>query len=135
MFEQARSLEQKTQEQQTSPEAEEREEPEGHGVVTTEEERERYYIVKAVLREVIDAKRFAFRDMITQCGILLDDTIRKPICRFHFDSSPMYLGLIDEKKQEERVQIEAIDDIYKYADRLKATVGYYDKGISAGNAY
>ena len=121
-------------EQQTSPVTEQREEPGGHGIVTTKEELEGYYIVKAILRETIGMKRVVMRDMVTQCAVLLDNTLRKPICRFHFDSSQMYLGLIDEEKREERIPIETVDDIYQYAGRLKDTVGFYDKGVPAGDA-
>ncbi len=133
-LEQAASLEQKPQEQQTSSEAKEREEPGDHGVVTSEEELEGYYIVKAILREVVDAKRVSIRDVKSYCGILLDNNNVKPICRLHFNRPQKYLGLFDEQKHEERVPIDGLDDIYKYTDRLKATVGYYDKGISAVNA-
>jgi predicted type IV restriction endonuclease len=94
-------------------------------IVTTAEEIEGYYAVKAILHGAVDARRVFMRDMVTQCGILLDDTLRKPICRFHFDSAQMYLGLIDQQKREERVPIESVDDIYSHADRLIATVGYY----------
>ncbi len=94
-------------------------------IVTTAEEIEGYYVVKAVLRGTVDVRRVFMRDMVTQCGVLLDDTLRKPICRFYFESAQMYLGLIDQQKREERVPIDSVDDIYNYADRLVATLGYY----------
>ena len=98
-------------------------------IITTQEELQGYYAVKAILREVVDAKRVTIRDRISYCGILLDNTNRKPICRLHFNSpSRKYLGLFDEHKNEEIVPIDDIDDIYKHAERLKATVGYYHKG-------
>ena len=61
------------------------------------------------------------------CGVLLDHNIRKPICRLWFNRSQKYLGLIDQQKEEERVPIDDLDDIYQYADRLKATVRFYDQ--------
>lgn len=97
------------------------------GIVTTEEELQGYYIVKAILHEVVDTKRVSIRDQINYCGILLDNTNRKPICRLHFNTSQKRLGLFDQDKQEERVPINDIDDIYEYSDRLKATVAYYEK--------
>jgi hypothetical protein len=96
-------------------------------IVTTEEELEGYYLVKSILHEVVDPSRIFHRDTISYMGILLDDNNRKPICRFFFNSEKKkYLGLFDENKKIERVEINNLDDIFKYSDRLKATVGYYD---------
>ena len=97
------------------------------GIVTTEEERQGFYIVRALLHDVVDVKRIEMRDMRSYCGVLLDHSNRKPICRLWFNRSQKFLGLIDQQKQEERVAIEDIDDIFQYADRLKATVRYYDQ--------
>ncbi|GIV82237.1 MAG: hypothetical protein KatS3mg051_1591 [Anaerolineae bacterium] len=94
-------------------------------IVTTEEELEGFRIVRAILREVVDVSRVTHRDVKSYFGILLDDNNRKPICRLHFNASRKYIGLIDQDKNEERVPIESLDDIYKYADQLKQTVGYY----------
>ncbi|MFA6414091.1 MAG: type I restriction endonuclease [Syntrophales bacterium] len=94
-------------------------------IETTEEEREGFHIVKAILREVIPPKRIAMRDVQSYCGILLDDNNRKPLCRFHFNSVQKYLSLFDTDK-EEKLSIEGLDDLYKYAERLKSTVTKYD---------
>lgn len=104
------------------------EEEEESSVVTTEEEIQAYYIVKAILREVIDPKRVAMRDTRTYCGILLDNNNRKPICRLHFNAPQKRLGLFDADKHEDRVPIEDLDDIYKYGERLKATPSFYEEG-------
>ena len=68
------------------------------------------------------------------CSVLLDDNQRKPICRLWLKRSQKYLGLFDEQKHEERVQIGQIDDIFEYADQLKSAVGYYDEGESPNHA-
>ena len=107
--------------------AEDWEEPvaDDNGIVTTEEEIEAYNVVKAILREVVDVKRVAMRDTKSYCGVLLDDNNRKPICRLHFNYSQKYLGLFSGKK-EERIQVESVDDIFKYSDKLKAVINEYD---------
>ena len=97
-----------------------------NGIITTEEEIESYNIIKAILRETIDVKRVAMRDTKSYCGILLDDNNRKPICRFHFNYSQKYLGIFSQKK-EEKVAIECVDDIFKYAEQIKATVAEYEE--------
>jgi hypothetical protein len=95
-------------------------------VVTLEEELEAYRIVQAILREVVDVSRVAKRDLKSYFNVLLDDTNRQPICRFHFHSKTKRIGLFDEKKNEERVQIETLVDIYDHADRLRKAVQFYD---------
>jgi hypothetical protein len=94
-------------------------------VVTTDNEREGYYIVKAILRDLVDARRIAMRDVQSYCGILLDDNNRKPICRLHFNGAQKYIGFLDGSK-EERIAIESIDDIYRHAERLRATIARYE---------
>ncbi|MFN3684671.1 MAG: type I restriction endonuclease [Fimbriimonadaceae bacterium] len=96
-------------------------------VVTTEEEREAYLIVKAIVREVVDPKRVVMRDAESYCAILLDDNNRKPICRLRFGTSKKQLGLFNPDKTEDRVAISDLNDIFQYADRLKATPGFYEK--------
>jgi hypothetical protein len=93
-------------------------------IVTTEEEMEAFYIVRAILREVVDGERIFMRDTQTYCGILLDDNNRKPICRLHFNWAQKYIGLFDENKVETRVAIDSLSDIYSYCDQLRATVAY-----------
>ena len=88
-------------------------------IVTTEEEVEGFYIVKAVLSEILDVDRVFMRDVISYCGILLDDNNRKPICRLHLNTSQKYLGVFDENKKEEKIAINAVKDIYKHSDKIK----------------
>jgi hypothetical protein len=94
-------------------------------IVTTDEEREGYNIIRAILREVVDAKRVVMRDAKSYCAIILDDNNRKPIARLHFNAqSKRYVGLFTDKV-EERVEISSLDDIFALAPRLKATVAEY----------
>jgi hypothetical protein len=94
-------------------------------VVTTDEEREAYYIVKAILRESVDPKRVAIRDAASYCAILLDDNNRKPLCRLYLSGAKKFLGVFDAEKKEERLPIAELQDIFKHADRLKLSAGYY----------
>lgn len=96
----------------------------GTGIVTTEEEVEGYHIVKSILRDVIDVKRITIRDTKSYCGILIDNSNRKPVCRLHFNYSQKYIGIIVDKK-EERIPIDGLDDIYKYADRIRSAISEY----------
>lgn len=101
-------------------------------VVTSGEEMEAFYIVKSILREVIDPQRVAPRDTMSYFGILLDDNNRKPICRLHFNRSQKYIGLFNMQKNEERVAIDTLNDIYKYSERIKGMVMFYENPVADG---
>lgn len=97
------------------------------GIVTTAEELQGYYIVKAILGGTVELSRVVMRDVKAYCGILLDGHRSKPICRLHFNNpARKYIELFDIGKSGEKHRIERLDDIYQYADRLKKTVENYD---------
>jgi len=96
-------------------------------VVTTVEEWEGFYVVKSILREHVDPARIVARDVKSYFGILLDDNNRKPICRLHFNTAQKYVGFFDGgEKQEERVPIDRVDDLYRFGARLKAMAERYE---------
>lgn len=94
---------------------------------TTEEEIEGFFVIKSILREVVDVKRVQMRDTKSYCGILLDDNNRKPIVRLHFNRTQKYIGIFDSDKNETREPIDEIDDIYKHASAIVATVKQYEE--------
>lgn len=100
--------------------------PEKDGIITTQDEIDGYNIVKAILYESVDVDRVIMRDTKSYCGILLDNNNRKPICRLHFNYSQKYLGVITGKS-EERIGIDGVNDIFKYAEQIKATIKEYEK--------
>lgn len=106
---------------------EETKETDEKGIITTEEEIEGYHTVKAILRDAVSPNRVFMRDTLSYCGILLDDNNRKPICRLFFNTSKKAIGLFDENKNITRESIDSIDDIFKYADQLRATAVMYDQ--------
>ncbi|WP_346806980.1 type I restriction enzyme HsdR N-terminal domain-containing protein [Enterobacter chuandaensis] len=95
-------------------------------VITTLEELEGYHVVKAITRAVLEASRITHRDTKSYFGILVDDNNRKPICRLHFNRTQKYIGLFDIEKNETRHPISTVDDIYSFADILKATAALYN---------
>ncbi|MFL5664130.1 MAG: type I restriction endonuclease [Ktedonobacteraceae bacterium] len=96
-------------------------------VVTTSDELQAYYIVKAIVCAVIDAERIVYRDTQNYFGILCDDNNRKPICRLHFNGKQKYINIMDTNKNEERIPIGNLNEIYKLADQLRAAAGSYVK--------
>ena len=100
-------------------------------IVTTEEEMEGFYIVRAILREVVDPERVFYKDWKGYFNIQLDNNIRKPICKLYFNTRQKYISFFDENKKEEKIAIENLTEIYNYSDRIRATIGYYDKKIES----
>lgn len=101
-------------------------------IVTTEDELLAWHIIRAILGATIDAKRVVYRDAQSYCAILLDDNNRRSICRLYFSANKKFLGLFNDQRQEERVAIETVYDISKYADKLRAVVAFYDKPAKQG---
>ena len=95
-------------------------------VVTTIDELEGFHIIKAIARAVIDSHRITHRDTKSYFGVLIDDNNRKPLCRLHFNRNQKYLGLFDLEKNETRHPIKSVDDIYSFADIIRATASLYN---------
>lgn len=97
------------------------------GIVTTDEELQGFMIVQAIMAEVTDISRVCARDTKSYFGILLDDNNRKLICRLRFNTSQKYISIpVNEEKDEVREPIDRLEDIYKHADALRKTIGFYD---------
>jgi hypothetical protein len=90
-------------------------------VETTADELEGFYIVKSLLRDIVDPNRIVHRDTQSYMGILLDNNNRKPLARLHFNRSQKYLGIFDENRQEERVPINNLDEIYQHSEKMEET--------------
>lgn len=90
-------------------------------IITTDEELQAFYIVKAILRGSIPAERVTYRDAQTYFAIFIDNNNRKPVCRLYLDSETnKRITFVDEAKKEHHNKISSIDDIYQYADEIIA---------------
>lgn len=105
--------------------SDESEDEKRENIETTPEELEGYYIIKSLLREVVDPNRIAHRDKKSYMGILLDDNNRKPVARLYFNRTQKYVIFFDEERQEEKVPIQDLNDIYQYADKLRRVLDFY----------
>lgn len=94
-------------------------------VQTTEEELEAFRIVKAILAGTVPMNRVFIRDQASYCSVILDDSNRKPIARFHFDGRVKRMVLFNAEKHQSRVDIETLEDIYAQAQALRAVVSHY----------
>jgi hypothetical protein len=100
---------------------------EDEGIITTDEEWEGYYFIKAILNDVIDPTRIVMRDAKSYCAILLENN-RQPICRLYFNSKQKYVAVFDnEKREENKIPIANVNELFKLADHFKKVVAMYDK--------
>lgn len=97
------------------------------GIITTDEELEGWNIVRAICAKVISPARILYRDTKSYMGILLDDNNRKPICRLWFNSKQKYLGVFNGNKEESRIPIEEVVDIYQHADEILQVIASYER--------
>jgi len=96
-------------------------------VITTPEELEGFYAVRAMLRDVVQPKRITMRDAQSYCAILLDNNNRKPICRLRFNNiEKLKIGVFNENKDEEIFSLDAVDDLFNHSEHLKLTVKSYE---------
>jgi hypothetical protein len=100
-------------------------------IVTTAEELEGFYTVRAALRSVVPMNRIVYRDSLTYFAILLDDNNRKTICRLYFNGVRKFISTFDENKKETKSEITSMDDIFRFTDIMAATIQRYDNPKSA----
>lgn len=108
--------------EQTRQEEQQPEQTSEPKIVTTAEEIEGYFVVKAILRQHVDPTRICYRDAQSYFSILLDDNNRKTVCRLYLSGNKKYIGVFDEKRNEIRKPITGIDDIYHYTAELCNTL-------------
>jgi len=104
------------------------EKPTEPNVITTAEEIEAFYIIRAIVCAKINVSRIVIRDNQSYCGVLLDDNNRKPLCRLHFNGKKKQVSFFDEGK-EEKVMIEENNQLYEFSSRLIKTIEFYEKKL------
>jgi len=72
-------------------------------------------------RDLVKRPKFRSRGILTSPS----GTRQETVARLHFNRAQKYLGLFDENRNEERVPINEIDDIYSHAERIVATINLY----------
>lgn len=90
-------------------------------VITTVEELEGYAIIKSILHEIVDLSRIHYRDNASYFNIILDDNIRKTICRLYFNRAQKYIVFLEDGK-ELKFPIEKTDDIFTFSEQIKKKV-------------
>lgn len=96
-----------------------------NGIETTQEELDGYQIVRAIVCSEVKPARVSHRDSKSYFAVFLDDNNRKPIARLHFNRAQKYLGIFGADKEETRIAIDSLEEIYEHTEALRATVTSY----------
>jgi len=95
-------------------------------IVTTAEEWEGFYIVRAIAARHVPVDRVTIRDAKSYCSIIMDDNNRKPICRLYFNSEKTRnVGIFDAEKNETKLRVDGPQDLYRHVDALEAIIKSY----------
>lgn len=96
-------------------------------IITTQDEYDAFYTIRGICVELIAPERVVMRDAKSYCAVLFDDNNRMPIARLYFNNlNKLMLGIF-RKKNEEKVIISNIREIYMYKDDFLQTVRKYLK--------
>lgn len=113
---------------QKGPETSENIDKKNKNINTTLDEMESYFIVKAILSKKVNLDRIKYRDTASHFSIILDDNIRKPICKLILDEKKKVLITYDENKNSINNYINSLDEIYNYSQQFFDIVDKYERG-------
>lgn len=85
-------------------------------ITTTEQEIEGYAIVKILIKDTIAEDRISYRDNLSYFNILIDNNIRKWVCRLGFNSTNKYIQFNDDERTN--INIEKVSDITDHKEKL-----------------
>ena len=94
------------------------EETDNTGIVTTDEEMQGLYIVRAICATEVDPSRLTEKDTKTYFNILLDGNTWKSILRLHFNTANKRVEIFDDAEPK-FVDIETTSDLYSCSDRIR----------------
>ncbi len=98
-------------------------------IVTTLEELEGLAIVKALLNGIIDVNRVTYRDTVNYFNIILDDNIRKTVCRLYFNRAQKYIAFLDGTK-ENKAPIIGVNGIFEHKEQIINKVAEIEKSYA-----
>lgn len=115
---------------QEAPQAEEPAETiaeEPSGINTTDAEIEAYYIIKALLHDVVDPSRITYKDTKSYFAILLDGKTTRWICRLCVEGRKKAIIFNIGDTTGEKHPLQTNDAIYSLKDKLVAAVNIVNK--------
>jgi len=94
-------------------------------IVTTEEELEAYFIIKNLLKDVVDLQDITYKDTESYINILYKKNTRKWICRLKLTDTVKTLIVPDEEKKGQKFNLTSVYDLEQYNDLLHKILARY----------
>jgi hypothetical protein len=94
-------------------------------IVTTQEELDAFYIIRGILAAVTYIENITYKDAQSYFSVFFNDNNRKPICRLYLTEVKKQIGIMDSEKNETKIQLERIEDIYAHAEKLRQIATFY----------
>jgi predicted type IV restriction endonuclease len=94
-------------------------------IITTEDEMEGYYIIKSIASEIVHPDKIVGKDTLSYFGILYDNKVTQWFARLRFTENKKVLALANSDKSEKKIEIESIQDIYKYKNEIVEAIKNY----------
>ena len=95
------------------------------GIITTDEEMEAFFIVRAILAEKVPVTEIQYKDTKSYFGINYQGKVQKAICRLNLEGKKKYISIPDEEKNFPSIQIESVDSIYTFRNELLSVLDRY----------
>lgn len=108
---------------ESAPEASEPESSDENSIVTTQDELEGLYIIRAICASDVEPSRLTEKDTKSYCNVLLDNNSWKSIVRMHFNGAQKRLEIFDEAEPR-MVPLDSVSGIYNQADRIRAALKF-----------
>jgi hypothetical protein len=96
-------------------------EEEETGIVTTKEEFEGLYIIRAICASDIDPSRLSEKDTKSYCNVLIDNNSWKSIVRMYFNGTQKKLEIFDDAEPK-MVPLDSLSSIYQLAERIRSAL-------------
>ena len=93
--------------------------------MTTEEELEAYFIIKNLLKDVVDLQDITYKDTESYINILYKKNTRKWICRLRLTDTVKTLIVPDEEKKGQKFNLTSVYDLEQYNDLLHKILARY----------
>ncbi|MBT2680014.1 type I restriction enzyme HsdR N-terminal domain-containing protein [Bacillus sp. ISL-35] len=85
-------------------------------IITTEEEIEGFVTVRFLVQETLPVDRVSYRDNLSYFNIIVDNSIRKWICRLGLNNTNKYIQFNDDSRSS--VNIEKVSDIVFHKEKI-----------------
>lgn len=94
-------------------------------IITTQEELDAFYIIRAILSEFVPINDIIYKDTERYFGIFYKN-LRQTLCRLYMNSKNKALMVPDKDKVYTKYELGAVSDIFKYKEQLISSLNLYN---------